>query len=111
YGGLFKLVADEDGKNSRVVPHQAESYELSKDGKTFKIKIRDGIRFTDGTPLDAKAVAWNFERNTKANCTCRPSWPLAENGISVEGDDTVVVRFTRPEAAAVHSMPVSNVNW
>ncbi|XRQ10505.1 ABC transporter substrate-binding protein [Actinomadura welshii] len=111
YGGLFRLVADEDGSNSKVVPHQAESYELTDDGKTLKIKIRDGITFTDGTPFDAEAVAWNFKRNMEANCTCKPTWPLAEDGVSVEGGDTVVVRFTRPDAAAVHAMPVSNVNW
>lgn len=111
YGGLFRLVADDDGGNSKVVPHQAESYELVDGGKTLKIKIRDGITFTDGTPLDAEAVAWNFKRAMEANCTCKPSWPLAEDGISTEGDDTVVVRFTRPDAAAVHAMPVRNVNW
>ena len=42
------------------VPHLAESWEV--DGLTYTFTIRDGITFTDGTPLDAEAVAVNLER-------------------------------------------------
>jgi peptide/nickel transport system substrate-binding protein len=111
YGGLFRLVADDDGSNAKVVPHQAESYEFADGGRTLRIKIKPGIKFTDGTPFDAAAVAFNFERDMKSTCTCRPQWPLAEGGISTEGNDTVVLKFTRPNGAAVNSMVVSNVNW
>jgi ABC-type transport system substrate-binding protein len=112
YGGLFRLVADDDGGNAKVVPHQAAGYEYSADGKTVKIKLKPGIKFTDGTPLDAAAVAFNFDRAMNSTCTCRPQWPLAQQGgISTEGTDTVVLKFTRPNGAAVNSMVVSNVNW
>lgn len=112
YGGLFRLVADEDGANAKVVPHQAAGYEFADGGKTLRIKIKPGIKFTDGTALDAAAVAFNLERDMKSTCTCRPQWPLAESGgITTEGTDTVVLKFTRPNGAAVNSMVVSNVNW
>lgn len=115
YGGLFQLRADggdSDGSDAEVKPHQAESYELLDGGKTVKITIREGITFTDGTPFDAEAVAFNFRRDVDSPCTCSPTWPLAEqDGITVEDERTVVLRFTRPYAAVINSFPVSNVNW
>lgn len=112
YGGLFLLTANDDGSNAKIEPNQAESYELLDGGRTVKIKIREGIKFTDGTPLDAEAVKFNFERNVKSNCSCAPRWPLAEkDGITVEEPNTVVLKFTEPYGAVINSMPVSNVNW
>lgn len=126
FGGLFLLEADEDGSNAEIVPNQAESYELSEDGLTLTIKLREGIEFTDGTPLDAEAVVWNFVRNTQAPCTCAPTWQLAgsvnEDGSPVEDFDpaeaitavdplTVQVEFATPNAAIISGFPASNVNW
>ncbi|WP_285696446.1 ABC transporter substrate-binding protein [Actinomadura sp. NBRC 104412] len=111
YGGLFVISANPDGTGAKVVPHQAESYQVLDQGRTLKIKIRQGIKFTDGTPFDAEAVRFNIDRNMKSTCTCRPIWQLAKNGISTEGSDTVVLRFTQPTASAINNIPISNVNW
>ena len=111
YGGLFVLTAKDDGSDAEVEPNQAESYQFADGGKTVRITLREGIEFSDGTPLDAAAVVFNIQRAMKSPCTCRPLWPLAENGVTADGDRTVVLRFTRPYAAAINSFPVSNVNW
>jgi peptide/nickel transport system substrate-binding protein len=111
YGGLFLLTADDDGGNAKITPNQAESYELVDGGRTVRIKIRDGITFSDGTPFDAEAVAFNFKRDIDSNCTCAPNWPLDKDGISTEGDDTVVLKFTEPFAAVINNFPISNTNW
>ncbi|MGP4025914.1 ABC transporter substrate-binding protein [Actinomadura sp. 3N407] len=111
YGGLFLLTANEDGSGAKVTPNQAESYEVLDDGRTLKIKIREGITFSDGTPFDAEAVRFNFERDMKSTCSCKPTWQLAEKGITTEGTHTVVLRFRRPNAAAINNFPIANVNW
>ncbi|MGH8868199.1 MAG: ABC transporter substrate-binding protein [Actinomycetes bacterium] len=114
YGGLFLLEADEDGSNARIVPNQAESYAFSDGGKTLTIKLRDGITFSDGTPLDAEAVAWNFKRDVDSPCTCAPTqWILAEKDpITTPDELTVRLRFAQPNnAAVISSFPASNVNW
>jgi peptide/nickel transport system substrate-binding protein len=126
FGGLFLLEADEDGSNAEVVPNQAESYEISDDGLTLTIKLREGIEFSDGTPLDAEAVVWNFIRDSTSPCPCAPQWQLAgamnEDGTPVEGFDpataitavdplTVQVELANPNAAIVNTFPVSNINW
>ncbi|MCI2416526.1 ABC transporter substrate-binding protein [Saccharopolyspora sp. K220] len=111
YGGLFLLRAQDDGTGAEVVPNQAEGYELLNGGNDVRITLRDGIRFSDGTPLDAEAVAFNLRRAVTSPCTCRPTWPLAQNGVTVENPRTVVLHFTRPYAAAINSFPASNANW
>jgi peptide/nickel transport system substrate-binding protein len=112
YGGLFKLTANDDGTNARVEPNQAESAELLDGGQRVQIKIRPGITFSDGTPFDAEAVAFNFDRDINSTCTCAPRWPMAaENPITVVDPLTVELRFSRPYAAVLNSFPVTNVNW
>lgn len=111
YGGLFLLSANDDGTNAKLVPNQAESYQLLDGGLTLKIQLRPGIKFSDGTPFDADAVAFNFKRDSDSTCTCAPLWQLAPNGITTEGPLTVVVRFTQPNAAIVNNFPISNINW
>ena len=111
FGGLFLLRADDDGTNAEIVPNQAESFEISEDGTSFTVTLREGIEFSDGTPLDAEAVAFNWERALASPCTCKPNWPLAENGIEVVDPLTVRINFTEPYAAALASFPASNVNW
>lgn len=111
FGGLFVLTANPDGSNARVVPSLAGGYQLSPDGTSVTITVRDGVRFSDGTPMDATAVAWNFTRDSTSTCTCAPQWPLAkQGGITVSGN-TVVLKFTRPDASVINSLVVSNANW
>ncbi|MGM7666395.1 ABC transporter substrate-binding protein [Microbacterium sp. A93] len=50
--------ATEDGS---VVPWIATGWEVSADQKVWTLELRDDVTFTDGTPLDAEAVAYNFD--------------------------------------------------
>ena len=112
YGGLFLLTANPDGSGAKVTPNQAESYKILDNGKTLKFKIRDGIKFSDGTDFTADAVAFNIKRDMKSTCSCKPIWQLAKkNPVSVEGGDTVVLHFAVPSASAINNIPIANVNW
>ncbi|NDL56487.1 ABC transporter substrate-binding protein [Phytoactinopolyspora sp. XMNu-373] len=73
YGGLFTLEADPDGSNAQLVPNQAESYEWSEDGLTLTITLREGIEFSDGTPLNAEAVVWSWIRSLSSGSTSAPT--------------------------------------
>jgi peptide/nickel transport system substrate-binding protein len=51
-----------DGGSSEIVPLLAESWKGSADGMSWTVKLKDGITFQDGTPVDAAAVKWSFDR-------------------------------------------------
>lgn len=54
------LVAASAG--GRLVPSVAESWQVSSDGLTYTFKIRDGVKFHDGTPLTASDVEFSLQR-------------------------------------------------
>ena len=56
------LVTLEPGTGDKIIPGLAESWTLSEDGLTYTFKIRSGVKFSDGTDLDAAAVKFNFDR-------------------------------------------------
>jgi peptide/nickel transport system substrate-binding protein len=45
-----------------VEPNLATKWEASPDGKRWRFYLRRGVKFHDGTPLDAHAVAFSFAR-------------------------------------------------
>jgi peptide/nickel transport system substrate-binding protein len=56
---LDSLVSEK--RDGTVVPWLAGSWTISPDGLTYIFKIKQGVKFHDGTPLDAAAVRANFE--------------------------------------------------
>jgi len=59
--GCETLLQFEPG-TTKPGPGLAESWEVSEDGLTWKMKLREEITFHDGTPFNAEAVKWNFDR-------------------------------------------------
>ena len=57
YEGLVYI-----GSDGLPHPWLADSWTIADDGKTLTFKLHPGLKFTDGTPLDAKAVKFNFDR-------------------------------------------------
>ena len=58
YDGLVRY---RDG-TLEVEPALATSWSISDDGTEYVFELRSGVTFHDGTPLDAKAVEFNFDR-------------------------------------------------
>ena len=48
--------------SSQVVPWLASNYTVSSDGLTYTVNLRQGITFQDGTPFNASAVVFSFNR-------------------------------------------------
>ncbi|WP_026890292.1 peptide ABC transporter substrate-binding protein [Lacrimispora aerotolerans] len=102
------LIVDKDNK---IVPGQAESYEVSDDGLTYTFHLRDGLKWSDGTPLTANDFVFSWKRLSDPNVAA----PYAEDmlgyvkgyqeaaagnidalGVSAPDDKTFVVELSVP---------------
>jgi peptide/nickel transport system substrate-binding protein len=48
-----------------IIPALATSWDVSDDKKTYTFHLREGVKFHDGTPWDAEAAVFNFDRVLK----------------------------------------------
>jgi len=61
FNRLVEMKTDEDG-NVSIEPSLAESWEESPDGRTYTFHLREGVTFSNGSPLTAQDVAYTFHR-------------------------------------------------
>jgi len=67
---LFTGLLTVDAKTGEVQPNLAEKYDFSSDGKTLTFQLRDGLKFSDGSPLtgdDFKFSVMALLRSKKTN--------------------------------------------
>lgn len=70
------LIIDQD---NNVVAGQAEKYEVSDDGLTWTFTMRDGLKWSDGSELNAKDFEYSFKRLTDTDLAA----PYAETVIGM----------------------------
>jgi len=58
---LFDTLVYRDAHNS-YQPYLAEKWDLAPDGKQLTFVLQENVKFHDGTPLDAEAVKFTFDR-------------------------------------------------
>lgn len=56
-------------KDGKLEPALAESWTISDDGKVYTFKLRQGVKFSDGTPFNAEIVKKNFDAVMKNKAT------------------------------------------
>ena len=61
YDPVYDRLLRED-KDGDIHPMLAEEFEVSDDNMMLTLKLREGLTFSDGTPLDAEAVKFNLDR-------------------------------------------------
>lgn len=87
-------------RQGNLKPHLAESWESSDDLKMYTFRLRKGIRFHDGTPLNAEAVKYSFERTIKIGAG--PAQYLRNvDRIEVPDEYTVVFKLKEPDVLFV----------
>ncbi len=117
---LFSMKKMEDG-SAEIVNNLVESYEVSKDGLSWHFTLKDGIVFSDGTPLSARDVKFTFERILSLPESTQTDFAIliegardmldgkasSLRGITAEDDLNFTIRLTAPFSgfAALLSTP------
>ena len=91
--------------STEIVPALATSWETSEDGLVWTFHLREGVRFHDGTPFNAEAVVFNFERQRDKNHPAHEGkfvyWDYMFSNVEYTkkvDDYTVEIKLTEPYA-------------
>ncbi|MEJ2166016.1 MAG: ABC transporter substrate-binding protein [Desulfobacterales bacterium] len=76
---------------TNLVPGLAESYKVVDNGKGYIFKLKEGVKFSDGTPFDANAVKWSIDRVMRLKGD--PSWLVTDFVDRVDMVDKYRVKF------------------
>ncbi|CAN5855690.1 peptide-binding protein [soil metagenome] len=102
---LFRTLARRDSTLSNYVPDLARSWELSEDGSTLVLHLRDDVRWHDGEPVTAEDVVFTIERQKDERVASPRISDVARVASAVARDSfTVEVRFIRPGPYTVNAL-------
>lgn len=109
YAQLTDKLTYQDPVSLEIEPWLAESWEVNEDATEYTFVIRDGVTFSDGTPLDAAAVAANFDTYGTTNTDLK--LPVAEiinnyESSDVIDDTTVTFHFSQPSPGFLQATSV-----
>jgi len=93
---VFSLIVDTltaRDHNMEIVPHLAESWEMAEDGLTWTFHLRRGVRFHDGTPFNAEAAAFSFNRFVEVAII--GDLPQLKETVAID-EYTIEMRLTSP---------------
>ncbi len=80
-----------------LVPQLAAALpEFSSDGKTVTVKVRSGVKFADGTMLDADAVKTSLDRHMTLSGSARKSELSSVDSVAVADPSTVTFKLKQP---------------
>jgi peptide/nickel transport system substrate-binding protein len=86
-------------KNAQLVPQLATDLpQTSSDGKTVTIKLRQGVRFADGTDFNSEAVKTTLQRDLTNPQSARATELGPISAIDTPAPDTVVIHLETPFA-------------
>ena len=94
--GAFLITQGPD--SDEFIPYAAESFEVSEDGLTVDITVRDGILWSDGTPVTIQDYLLTYELQTDPDIEANAfdGWFIDEEPITLETVGDNGLRFTFP---------------
>lgn len=100
YEGLVRI--DEEGL---VKPNLAESWTISPDNQTYTFKLRQGVKFHNGTPFDCSVVKFTYDRAIAPESTnAQKALFAAIDKTECPDPATAVVTLKRPSSTFLFGM-------
>jgi len=81
-----------------IIPDLATAWEANEDFTEWTFTLRQGVTFHDGTPFNAQAVKFNYDRILRVPGQSGGAWQnyADENSVEVVDDYTVKLKLTAP---------------
>lgn len=93
---VYDLLMRYDDDAGAFVPQLAEALEESDGATRWTLTLRDGVTFSNGTPLDADAVVWSIDRYVAERGPDSQLWADTVRATSVIDSRTIGFELNRP---------------
>ncbi|MGW9114690.1 ABC transporter substrate-binding protein [Microbacterium sp. NPDC055683] len=99
---------DQDEETGEILPWLATGYEVSDDGLTYTISLRDDVTFSNGEPFTAEAVTATLDNAIEFRATdgrgVAAAYISGYSGSEAVDDHTVTVTFEEPKAGFIQAL-------
>ena len=102
---LVTEVLVEVNEKFELLPGLAKKWE-NKDENTWVFTLESGVKFHDGTDMDAEAVAWSINNTIEKNPTTQTSSKISK--AEATGTDEITITTSEPNAELPEFMHLSN---
>lgn len=100
FEGLTRFAAD-----GSILPDLAESWVISDDGLTYTFKLRDGVKFHDGTDFNADDVKFSLDRiNAEGSLNAQKALYASITSVTVVDPLTVEVKLKQPDGNLIYNL-------
>ncbi len=91
--------------DTQLCPNLATSWEVSPDGLTYTLKIRQGVLFHDGTTMTVDDVVYSLDRIRDPALGSYVGWMLANVAdVTAPDAETVVITLSKPDALLEYAL-------
>jgi peptide/nickel transport system substrate-binding protein len=126
---LFETLVTTEPGGTEIVPSLAEEWEADEAGTAWTFKLREGVKFHDGTDFNAEAVCFNFDRwynfkGVQQSASVSYYWQTVFTGYAQNEDDslgeslyasceatdatTAVINLTSPSASFLPGLALAS---
>src|SRR5699024_1246714 len=87
-----------------IEPDLAESWDVTDDGLTYRFKLRDNIKFSDGSPIQPSDVKFSLERVRDDDSSVMSTMFQAIKDIKTPSDNQVELVLSEPSAPMLSTL-------
>lgn len=100
FGELYESLLKIDPETNEVVPCLATEYSANEDGTAWTFKLREGMKFSDGSDFNAEVAKYCFERTLEVNGANAYLWSCLDH-VEVVDPYTVTLHLKYSAAADI----------